>query len=59
MIEDMAGCCVKVYTLERVLRLKKESRTGVTFLDDVMQVRGLVSMHVWMFLKFVGVDTRE
>ncbi|KAF8316421.1 hypothetical protein DL93DRAFT_2148754 [Clavulina sp. PMI_390] len=37
LVEDMAACCVKVYALERVLQLKKDSVTRVSFLDEVMQ----------------------
>ncbi|KAI6046013.1 hypothetical protein EDC04DRAFT_2864916 [Pisolithus marmoratus] len=37
LIEDMSGCCVKVYTLEKVLNLKKDSVAGVSFLDVSMK----------------------
>lgn len=38
LIEEMAACCIKVYTLEKVLKLKKDSTTQRSFLDDVMKV---------------------
>ncbi|KAG6813690.1 hypothetical protein H0H92_008538 [Tricholoma furcatifolium] len=38
MIEDMADCCIKVYTLEKVLRLKKDTVTQAVFLDEAMKV---------------------
>lgn len=37
LIEQMSGCCVKVYTLEKVLNLKKDPATGVSFLDVSMK----------------------
>ena len=33
----MANCCIKVYTLEKVLRLKRDTVTQVQFLDEVMK----------------------
>jgi len=38
LVEEMAGCCVKVYTLENVLKLKKDAVSGTLFLDEAMQV---------------------
>ncbi|KAG1776989.1 Golgi transport complex subunit 5-domain-containing protein [Suillus placidus] len=38
LIEEMAACCIKVYTLEKVLKLKKDPITQRSFLDDVMKV---------------------
>ncbi|KAG1731465.1 Golgi transport complex subunit 5-domain-containing protein [Suillus paluster] len=38
LIEEMASCCIKVYTLEKVLKLKKDPVTQRSFLDDVMKV---------------------
>ncbi|RDB25440.1 Conserved oligomeric Golgi complex subunit 5 [Hypsizygus marmoreus] len=38
MIEDMADCCVKVYTLEKVLKMKKDAVTQVVFLDEAMKL---------------------
>jgi hypothetical protein len=35
MIDDLSTCCVKVYTLEKVLEWKKDPITGVPFLDVV------------------------
>ncbi|KAK0504962.1 Golgi transport complex subunit 5-domain-containing protein [Armillaria luteobubalina] len=38
MIQDMAECCVKVYTLERVLKIKKDTISHVVFLDEAMKL---------------------
>jgi hypothetical protein len=38
LIEEMAACCIKVYTLEKVLKLKKDPITQRSFLDDIMKV---------------------
>ena len=38
LVEEMADCCIKVYTLERVLTVKKDMVTGVGFLDEAMKV---------------------
>ncbi|KAH9991771.1 Golgi transport complex subunit 5-domain-containing protein [Russula vinacea] len=38
LIEDMAGACVKVYTLEKVLKLKKDPISQIVFLDEAMKV---------------------
>ncbi|KAK0455394.1 Golgi transport complex subunit 5-domain-containing protein [Desarmillaria tabescens] len=38
MIQDMAECCVKVYTLERVLKIKKDTVSHVVFLDEAMKL---------------------
>ncbi|KAG1765762.1 Golgi transport complex subunit 5-domain-containing protein [Suillus occidentalis] len=38
LVEEMAACCIKVYTLEKVLKLKKDPITQRSFLDDVMKV---------------------
>ncbi|ORY23208.1 Golgi transport complex subunit 5-domain-containing protein [Naematelia encephala] len=37
VIEDVANCCIKVYTLEKVLKMKRDPTTGVEFLDEVMK----------------------
>lgn len=34
----MADCCIKVYTLEKVLTVKKDLITKVGFLDEAMKV---------------------
>ena len=51
LVEDMAGCCIKVrrgssacltlqvYTLEKVLKAKRDPQTQVTFLEEAMRVR--------------------
>ncbi|THV06795.1 hypothetical protein K435DRAFT_711109 [Dendrothele bispora CBS 962.96] len=36
MIEDLADCCVKVYTLEKVLKLKRDTISQTLFLDEAM-----------------------
>ncbi|KAK0241983.1 Golgi transport complex subunit 5-domain-containing protein [Armillaria nabsnona] len=38
MVQDMAECCVKVYTLERVLKIKKDTVSHVVFLDEAMKL---------------------
>lgn len=38
VIEDVAACCIKVYTLEKVLRIKRDAVTNAEFLEEVMQV---------------------
>ncbi|KAG8706104.1 hypothetical protein FRC12_007145 [Ceratobasidium sp. 428] len=38
MIEEMAGCCIKVYNLEKVLKLKKDPATQATFLEEAMTI---------------------
>ncbi|KAI0695938.1 Golgi transport complex subunit 5-domain-containing protein [Cerioporus squamosus] len=38
LIEEMADCCVKVYTLEKVLKVKRDPVTDVVFLDEAMKV---------------------
>ena len=38
LIEEMAECCIKVYTLEKVLALKKDPVSQVVFLDEAMKV---------------------
>ncbi|KAH9832285.1 Golgi transport complex subunit 5-domain-containing protein [Rhodofomes roseus] len=37
LVEEMASCCVKVYALENVLKLKKDPMTQVIFLDEAMK----------------------
>ncbi|CAE6430952.1 unnamed protein product [Rhizoctonia solani] len=38
MIEEMAGCCIKVYNLEKVLKYKKDPVSQASFLDEAMAV---------------------
>ncbi|KIP10909.1 hypothetical protein PHLGIDRAFT_115048 [Phlebiopsis gigantea 11061_1 CR5-6] len=38
LVEEMAECCIKVYTLEKVLTVKKDLATKVGFLDEAMKV---------------------
>ncbi|WWD17827.1 hypothetical protein CI109_102270 [Kwoniella shandongensis] len=37
VVEDIANCCIKVYTLEKVLKVKRDAVTQVEFLDEVMK----------------------
>ncbi|KAF7782447.1 hypothetical protein Agabi119p4_1823 [Agaricus bisporus var. burnettii] len=37
MFEAMTDCCIRVYTLEKVLRMKKDTITQVVFLDEAMK----------------------
>ncbi|GAA5877371.1 hypothetical protein JCM8547_003010 [Rhodosporidiobolus lusitaniae] len=38
LIDDMGSICIKVYTLEKVLKLKKDQNTQMSFLDEAMTV---------------------
>ncbi|TRM69739.1 Golgi transport complex subunit 5-domain-containing protein [Schizophyllum amplum] len=38
MVEEMAGCCIKVYTLEKVLKVKKDTVSQTVFLDEAMKL---------------------
>ncbi|CCL99844.1 uncharacterized protein FIBRA_01868 [Fibroporia radiculosa] len=38
LIEEMTGCCIKVYALESVLKLKRDTVTQVVFLDEAMKM---------------------
>ena len=38
LIEEMSGCCIKVYTLEKVLKVKRDPVTDVVFLDEAMKL---------------------
>ncbi|KAJ6593688.1 Golgi transport complex subunit 5-domain-containing protein [Mycena capillaripes] len=38
MVEEMADCCVKVYTLEKVLKMKRDTTSQVVFLDEAMKL---------------------
>ncbi|KAF9467272.1 Golgi transport complex subunit 5-domain-containing protein [Collybia nuda] len=38
MVGEMADCCVKVYVLEKVLKMKKDTTTQVVFLDEAMKL---------------------
>ncbi|GAA5906661.1 hypothetical protein JCM5296_006448 [Sporobolomyces johnsonii] len=38
LIDDMGNICIKVYTLEKVLKLKKDQSTQTSFLDEAMTV---------------------
>ncbi|KAM0751898.1 hypothetical protein T439DRAFT_325092 [Meredithblackwellia eburnea MCA 4105] len=38
LVGDLAGVCIKVYTLEKVLKMKKDQNTQMSFLDEAMSV---------------------
>ncbi|KAF7375982.1 ACT domain-containing protein [Mycena sanguinolenta] len=38
MVDEMADCCVKVYTLEKVLKMKRDTVSQVVFLDEAMKL---------------------
>ncbi|KZT26804.1 hypothetical protein NEOLEDRAFT_1177385 [Neolentinus lepideus HHB14362 ss-1] len=38
LVEELTSCCIKVYALEKVLKLKKDPLTGTVFLDEAMKV---------------------
>lgn len=38
MIQDMVKACKEVYTLEKVLKLKRDAATQAVFLDEAMKV---------------------
>ncbi|GAA94364.1 uncharacterized protein L969DRAFT_89964 [Mixia osmundae IAM 14324] len=37
LTDDMAGCCIKVYTLEKVMKYKQSPETQKTFLEEAMR----------------------
>ena len=38
LIEEMSDCCIKVYTLEKVLKVKRDPVTDVVFMDEAMKL---------------------
>ncbi|KAG1862894.1 Golgi transport complex subunit 5-domain-containing protein [Suillus tomentosus] len=51
LVEEMAACCIKVYTLEKALKLKKDPVTQRSFIADVMKVlENKPSSTVWTSL---------
>ncbi|KAJ7782875.1 Golgi transport complex subunit 5-domain-containing protein [Mycena metata] len=38
MVDEMADCCIKVYTLEKVLKMKRDTVSQVIFLDEAMKL---------------------
>ncbi|KAG2015937.1 hypothetical protein CC2G_009155 [Coprinopsis cinerea AmutBmut pab1-1] len=51
MFDEMAECCIKVYSLEKVLKIKKDPTTQVNFLEDVVKVlENKPSAIFWMSL---------
>ncbi|KZO99399.1 hypothetical protein CALVIDRAFT_553311 [Calocera viscosa TUFC12733] len=61
LVEDMSSCCVKVYTLEKVLQRKRDPATGVVFLDEGMKLlENKPSSTFWMSLsQAIEKHTRE
>ncbi|KAI6026133.1 hypothetical protein BKA83DRAFT_28253 [Pisolithus microcarpus] len=51
LIEQMSNCCVKVYTLEKVLNLKRDPATGISFLDVSMKAPQLSGPSLGMTLE--------
>ncbi|KAJ7078893.1 Golgi transport complex subunit 5-domain-containing protein [Mycena belliarum] len=51
MVEEMADCCVKVYTLEKVLKMKRDTISQVVFIDEAMKLlENKPSVTFWMSL---------
>ncbi|KIM45140.1 hypothetical protein M413DRAFT_441814 [Hebeloma cylindrosporum] len=51
MFQEMADCCIKVYALEKVLNLKKDTATHVVFIDEAMKLlENKPSATFWMSL---------
>ena len=38
LVGELADCCIKVYTLEKVLQQKKDTVTQTNFMDEAMKV---------------------
>ncbi|GAA6016444.1 hypothetical protein JCM11491_002415 [Sporobolomyces phaffii] len=38
LVDDLGSICIKVYTLEKVLKLKRDQTTQTSFLDEAMKV---------------------
>ncbi|KDR75381.1 hypothetical protein GALMADRAFT_140887 [Galerina marginata CBS 339.88] len=51
MFQEMADRCIKVYALEKVLKIKKDASTHVVFLDEAMKLlENTPSSSFWMSL---------
>ena len=51
MFDEMSECCIKVYALEKVLKIKKNPTTLTPFLDDVVkELDNRPSALFWMSL---------
>lgn len=64
LIDDLTTCCIKVYTLEKVLEWKKDPATGVPFLEVVTSAGSMLeerpSTVFWTTLSnALGKETRE
>ncbi|MBW0525389.1 hypothetical protein O181_065104 [Austropuccinia psidii MF-1] len=42
LIDDLTSCCIKVYTIEKVLEWKKNPVNGVSFLEEVMTTNSVL-----------------
>jgi hypothetical protein len=50
LLEAGVDCCdCQVYTLEKVLKLKKDPVSQMVFLDEAMKVRSVVPRHPCLF----------
>ncbi|KAF8584833.1 hypothetical protein K439DRAFT_1646830 [Ramaria rubella] len=38
LIEDLSSCCIKIYTLEKVLNMKRDTVSHVPFMDEAMKL---------------------
>ena len=45
---DLDCCDLQVYTLEKVLKLKKDPVSQIVFLDEAMKVGSVVLPHPWL-----------
>lgn len=59
LIEDISQCCIKVYTLEKVLRRKKDSVTQVDFLTEAMKVSPITLLVIYFPLMISSAARRE
>jgi len=51
MFQEMADCCIKIYALEKVLKMKKDATTHVVFMDEAMKLlENKPSTTFWMSL---------
>lgn len=59
LIEDISQCSIKVYTLEKVLRRKKDSLTQVDFLTEAMKVSLNILFTEFLSLMFDFIASRR
>jgi hypothetical protein len=43
-----------VYTLEKVLKMKKDTVSGINFLDEAMKVINIIVIHYFGFLMLIS-----